>query len=71
MQITRTQKQFVKIWNKNLGEHHDLYIQSNALLLADVFGNFRKMCLEKYELDPGKFLPDPRLACKKLLKRLK
>ena len=22
---------------KNLGENHDLYVQSNALLLADVF----------------------------------
>ena len=40
---------------KNLGEYHDLYLQSDTLLLADVFENFRNMCLEIYELDPAKF----------------
>ena len=36
---------------KNSGEYHDLYVQSDALLLADVFDNFRNMCLETHELD--------------------
>ena len=40
---------------KNLGENHDLYVQSNVLLLADVFENFRNMCLKIYELDPANF----------------
>ena len=35
---------------KNLGEDHDLYVQSDTLLLADVFKNFRNMCLEIYSL---------------------
>ena len=26
---------------KYLGEHHDMYVQSNTLLLADVFENFK------------------------------
>ena len=47
---------------KNLREYHHLYSTYCTLLLADVFGNFRKMCLEIYQLDPGKFLSTPRLA---------
>ena len=47
---------------KNLGEYHDLYVQIDTLLLADVFENFRNMCLKIWELDPAKFLSAPRLA---------
>ena len=43
MQIIRTQKEFVKI---EIGGYHDLYGQSDTLLLADVFENFQNMCLE-------------------------
>ena len=46
----------------NLGEYHDFYVQSDTLLLADVFQNFRNTCLEIYELDPVKFLSAPGLA---------
>ena len=31
---------------KNLGEYHDLYVQSDTALLADVFDNFRDKCIE-------------------------
>ena len=47
---------------KNLGKYHDLYVQSNTLLLADVFESLRNQCLKIYELDPAKFLSAPRLA---------
>ena len=40
---------------KHLGEYHDLYVQSDTLLLGDVFENFRNMCINIYELDPTKF----------------
>ena len=35
---------------ENLGNYHDLYMQSDTLLLADVFNNFRDMCITEYEL---------------------
>ena len=54
---------------KNLGEYHDLYIQSDTLLLADVFQNFRNTCLKVYELDPAHFLSLPGLAWQACLKK--
>ena len=53
---------FNKFKLNNLGEYHDLYVQSDTLLLADVFENFRDMCLKEYELDPAHFLSLPGLA---------
>ena len=44
---------------KILGEYHHLYLKSDALLLANVFENFRKMYLKIYQLDPAKFLSAP------------
>ena len=50
-----------KVWEnfeiKDRGEYHDLYVQCDILLLADVFGNFRDNCIEIYKLDPAHFLP--------------
>ena len=53
----------------NLGEYHDLYVQSDTLLLADVFENFRNKCLEVYELDHAHFLSLPGLAWQACLKK--
>ena len=47
---------------KNLGEYHDLYVQSDTLLLGDAFENYRNTRLEGYELDPARFLSLPGLA---------
>ena len=55
-----------KVWDvfekKHLGEYQDLYVQSDTLLLADLFENFGNMCLEIYELDPVYFVSAPGLA---------
>ena len=56
---------------KNLSEHHDLYVQSVKLLLADVFENFRNKCIKIYELDPAHFLSAPGLAWQACLKKTK
>ena len=53
----------------NLGEHHDLYVQSDTALLADVFENFRDKCIEIYRLDPAYFLTSPGLAWQACLKK--
>ena len=49
------QKVFEESKLKNFGDCHDLHVQSDALLLADVFENFRNKCIEVYELDPAHF----------------
>ena len=55
-----------KVWDvfeiKNRGEHQDLYVQADTLLLADVFEKFRDKCIEIYGLDPSYFYSVPGLA---------
>ena len=53
-----------KVFDKinNLGQYHDLYVQRDKLLLADVFANFRNMSIELYELYAARFPTAPGLA---------
>ena len=61
-----------RIWKefgvKNLGEYHDLYLKSDVLLLADVFEEFRNVCLKNYSLDPAWYYTFPGLSWDALLK---
>ena len=52
---THAQKVYEEFKLKNLGNYHDLYVQSDTLMLADVFENFENKCIEIYELDPAHF----------------
>ena len=53
---------FNNLSNKYLGSYHDLYVQSDTLLLGDVFENLRNEYIEIYELDPAHFLYPSGLA---------
>ena len=56
---------------KNLGECHDLYVQSDTLLLAEGFESFCIKCIEIYELDQAYFLSAPGLAWQAFFKKTK
>ena len=53
---------------RNLGNYHDLYLQTDVLLLADVFENFRQTALSTYKLDPAHYLTLPGYSWDALLK---
>ena len=65
------QRVFKTFNNKNLGDYDDLYVQSDVLLLADVFENFRNQCLKTYDLDPAYFLTLSSLAWQACLETTK
>ena len=50
---------FKKFNNNNLSYYHDLYVQSDTLLLPDIFTNFRKVYFDMYELDPAQLKKCP------------
>ena len=52
----------------NLGDYHDLYVQSDTLLLSDIFEEFTKTCINQYGLEPCYFVSAPRLSWEACLK---
>ena len=52
----------------NLGEYHDLYVQSDTTLLADVFENVRNNCINIDKVDPAYYLSAPSLSWQSGLK---
>ena len=53
---------------KYFKDYHELYNKVDVLLLADVFENFRNICLKNYELDPAHYYTAPGLAWDAALK---
>ena len=66
---THTQKVWEAFEIKYCGEYHDLHVQGDTLLLADVFENIRDKCIDIYELDPAYFSSAPGLAWQACLKK--
>ena len=52
-----------------MGDYHDLYVQTDTHLLADVFEKFKDKCIEIYGLDPSYFYTAPGLAWQACLKK--
>src|SRR6218665_4028159 len=63
------------VWSKfalrTMRDFHDLYLKSDVILLADVFEEFRKMCLNYYKLDPVHYFSCPGLSFDAMLKMTK
>ena len=55
--------------HKSLGDYHDLYVQSEALSLPNLFWNFRNKCIEICELHSAHSLSAPWLALQTCLKK--
>ena len=59
-------------WNvfkmNTMGDYHDLYLKTDALLLADVFEKFINMCLDYHGLDPYHYFSSPKLGWDAMLK---
>lgn len=73
-EITEEKNQHAqKVWEafgcKTLGDYHNLYVVTDVLLLADVFENFRKVCLDKYGLDPAHYYSSPGFSWDAPLKK--
>ena len=61
-----------KVWRvfkmEHFKDYHNLYNETDVLLLADVFENFRDICIKNYKLDPAHYYTAPGLAWDAALK---
>ena len=64
-----------KVWDefqcKTFRDYHDIYNVTDVLMLADVFENFRDVCMKHYKLDPSWYFTSPGLAWDAALKKTK
>ena len=56
---------------KTLGDYHDIYLETDVILLADVFEKFRDTFLNTYGLDPAHYYTTPGYSWDALFKTSK
>lgn len=60
------------VWNnfncRTMLDYSNLYLKTDVLLLTDIFENFRSVCIETYDLDPGHYFTAPGLSWDAMLK---
>ena len=65
-------KHVLNVWKafkmNTMKDHHDLYLKVDILLLTCVVENFRKECMNSFELNPAHFLSTPSYSWNALLK---
>jgi len=73
MKIFLTTTNTVKVWKefgiRTLRVYTALYNKSDILLLADMFENFRDICMKNYKLDTAWYYTSPGLAWDAMLNR--
>ena len=61
-----------RVWTtmgcQSMGEYHDLYLYQDIFLLADIFEQFRQVCLKNYQLDPAHYYTVPGFSWDAALK---
>lgn len=64
-----------KVWDlfecKTFKDYHNLYLNTDVLLLSDVWNNFVNTCFNIYEIDPNYYLTAPSLSWDAFLKHKK
>lgn len=64
-----------RVWRamgcQTMGDYHDLYLYQDIFLLADIFEQFRQVCLTHYQLYPAHYYTVPGLAWDAALKYTK
>jgi hypothetical protein len=58
----KAQKVYETFECENLLQYHNIYLSSDTLLLADIWENFRDVCMKIYQLDPCYYYTAPGLS---------
>ena len=70
--VKKDYRNAIDVWNvfkmNTMGDYYDLYLKTDALLLANVLEKFINICLNYFKLDPCHYFSIPSLAWDAMLK---